>query len=153
MSFWYPFLKPYLNTYHSNIGVQINAMMLDLGPVHTGSQVLSPKYDMDAHVTTIYIWRWGSELVLRVGSSKKLDPTLNTSPVNNSTQNNQDPTLMIINHILTFSWCSKIESLPPCWELGPLLGNSEPAGSYRWTGWVWKITSWSLKLHENYRSF
>ena len=29
----------------------------------------------------------------------------------------------------------------------------EPTVSYKWTSWVWKITGWSSKLQENYRSF
>ena len=29
----------------------------------------------------------------------------------------------------------------------------EPAVSYKWTGWVWDITGWSSRLHENYQSF
>ena len=43
---------------------------------------------------------WGQAfgLVLRVGSSKKLDPTLNTSPMNICAQNNQDRITMLINH-------------------------------------------------------
>ena len=35
-------------------------------------------YDMDAYMATF--WAWGLGLMLRVGLSKKLDPTLNTSP-------------------------------------------------------------------------
>ena len=37
------------------------------------------KYDMDTHMA---MWRWELGLVLRVRSSKKLDPSLNTSPMN-----------------------------------------------------------------------
>ena len=29
----------------------------------------------------------------------------------------------------------------------------ELAVSYRWTGWVWEITSWRSRMQENYRSF
>ena len=29
----------------------------------------------------------------------------------------------------------------------------EPAVSYRWTGWVWEITSWSSRLQGKYWSF
>ena len=29
----------------------------------------------------------------------------------------------------------------------------EPAVNYRWISWVWKITSWSSRLQENYWSF
>jgi hypothetical protein len=42
-------------------------------------------------------------LVLRVGSSKKLDPTLNTCPKNSFSYNNKDMTLMKINCILMVS--------------------------------------------------
>ena len=47
-----------------------------------GSQVLSPKYDdVDAHMATLFGGvAWG--LMLRVGLSRKLEPTLNTSHVN-----------------------------------------------------------------------
>ena len=34
-----------------------------------GSQVLSPMYDVDAYMVTLF-WRWGLRIVLRVGSSK-----------------------------------------------------------------------------------
>ena len=37
-------------------------------------------------------------LVLRVGLSKEIDPTLNTSPARVFAQLNQDPIVMIINH-------------------------------------------------------
>ena len=43
------------------------------------SQVLSPRYDMDACVATLF-GGGGSGLELRVGSSEKLDPTHNTIP-------------------------------------------------------------------------
>ena len=49
-------------------------------PLHTGLQVLSPKYDMNAYMTTLV----GGEawnLMLRVGLGKKLHPTLNTNVV------------------------------------------------------------------------
>ena len=36
---------------------------------------------------------------------------------------------------------------------GPCYYPGEPEVSYRWTGWVWEITSWSLRLQANYRSF
>ena len=42
--------------------------------LHMGSLLLSPKYDVDAYMATFF-WRQDSELVLRVGSSKKPDPT------------------------------------------------------------------------------
>lgn len=60
----------------------------------------SPEYIMDAYMT--------SHLEVRLGTcvkgwvkQKKLDPTLNTSHVNIFAKNNQDPTLMIMNRILT----------------------------------------------------
>ena len=40
------------------------------GSVHPGSQVLSPEYDMDAYMITLF-WRWGFGLALRVGSNWK----------------------------------------------------------------------------------
>ena len=52
-----------------------------LGPVHTWSQVLSPKYDMDAYTTTLFKGK-GLGLVLEVGFSIKVDATLNTNPTN-----------------------------------------------------------------------
>ena len=67
-----------------------------------GSQVLSPKCDMNTSMATLF----GVEalgLVLRVGSSKKLDPTLNTSPVNVFASNYQDPTLKTTNFVLMVS--------------------------------------------------
>ena len=41
------------------------------------------------------------------------------------------------------------------WRCDTKLANSrgEPAVSYKWTGWVWEITSWSSRLQENYRPF
>ena len=64
-------------------------------------------------------WRWGSGLVLSVGSSKLLDWTLNTHPVNIYAQNNSEPTFMIINPTIPMiSWSWKVGTSPPCWELG-----------------------------------
>ena len=60
----------------------VKSMEVGTYPLHTGSQVLSPKYDMDGYMTTLFggeAW----ELVLKVGSNTKLDPILNTSPANN----------------------------------------------------------------------
>jgi hypothetical protein len=34
-----------------------------------------------------------------------------------------------------------------------LYDRGPPAVSYKWAGWVWEITGWSLWLQENYRSF
>ena len=67
-----------------------------------GSCVLSPKYDMDAYMANIF-WRRGLGFVLRVGLSKKLDPTLDTNNANIFALNDQDPPLMIINHVLMLS--------------------------------------------------
>jgi hypothetical protein len=55
--------------------------------------------------------------VLRFGLSKKLDPTLNTSPMNSVAYNNQDLTLMIANHIVNGFSRLKVGALPPCWDL------------------------------------
>ena len=54
------------------------------------------------------LWRWGLGLMLRVGLSKKLDPTLYTSPVGILAWAHQDPTLTITNLILMVSWSSKV---------------------------------------------
>ena len=62
-------------------------------------------------------WRWSSDLVLRVGSSQKLGSTLNPNPLNIFSWNNKDPTLMIVTNILVYSRGSKVETLPPCWDL------------------------------------
>ena len=55
-------------------------------------------------------WRWGLGLVLQVGSSKKLDPTLNPSPANIFAEYNQNPILVLFNHV-------SVGTLPPCWDL------------------------------------
>jgi hypothetical protein len=62
-----------------------------------GSQVLrSSNYDVDAYVVTLYgCEAW--DFVLRVGSSQKLDPTLNPNPTTIFAYNNQDLALMIYN--------------------------------------------------------
>ena len=43
------------------------------------------------------------------------------------------------------------------WSIGKTYDRGEPAVSYRWTGWVWEITSWSSRVpsrvQENYQSF
>jgi hypothetical protein len=64
-----------------------------------GSQVLGPKYDMNAFMTTLLELRLGtySESWVEQKTKDKLDPTLNTTHANIFTYNNQDPTLMIIN--------------------------------------------------------
>ena len=63
----------------------------------------------------------------RVGSSKKLEPTLNTSPANMFAWNTWDLTLMLINHILMVSWSLKVGTLPQCWDFGTSCG---PAFKY-----------------------
>jgi hypothetical protein len=87
-------------------------------PLHTESQVLSTKYDMDTYRTTFFK-RWGLGFVLRVGSSKKLDPTLNKLQVQCDICyiNNQDLTLKCIDDLLMLSRGSKVGTLPPCWDL------------------------------------
>ena len=55
-------------------------------------------------------------LVLQVGSSIKLDPALNPSPVNIFAYSNQDLILMIIKHILVVTRGSQVGTLPPCWD-------------------------------------
>ena len=82
-----------------------------------GSQILRPKYDMDAYYGNTF-WKGGLGLVLRVEYSQKLDPTLNTSPTNIFAQNIEDPTLPTTNHILMVSRGSTVETLRLCWELG-----------------------------------
>ena len=62
-------------------------------------------------------WGWGLGLVLWVGSSQKLSSTLNPNLVNIFAWNNKDPTLMIVTNILVYFGGSKVETLPPCWDL------------------------------------
>jgi hypothetical protein len=58
----------------------IESMELGTYPLHIGSQVLSPKYDMDAY-TAILFGGEGHALCRELhGSGEKLEPTLNTSP-------------------------------------------------------------------------
>ena len=79
----------------------LRAWKLGLTTSHK-SQVLSPNYDMDTYMATLFGGE-AKDFMLRVGSSQKLDPTLNPSPMNSFAYNNQDPTLMIINHILVIT--------------------------------------------------
>ena len=53
--------------------------------------------------------------MLRAGLSKKLDPTLDISPVTIFAQINEDPTLMIINCILI---ASEVRKLALCLHVG-----------------------------------
>ena len=82
----------------------------------TWSQVLSPKYDMDAYMTTFF-WRWSLGSVLRSELSKKLDPTLNTSPINIVASNNQDPTLMVSKPSFD-CFLFRVK----CWDFASVLG-------------------------------
>ena len=53
-------------------------------------------------------------LALRVGPSiKKLDPTVDTSPVNIFATNNQDPTLLIKQPYLNVVLSAKVTTLHP----------------------------------------
>jgi hypothetical protein len=80
------------------------------------SQVPSPK-SLELNPSNLNRWEhgrwdsrlhWGSIHVLRAGSSKKLDPTFDTSPVNMFPSNNQDLTLVTMSHISMVSWGSKV---------------------------------------------
>ena len=42
---------------------------------------------------------------------------LSTQVLRFSARNTQESTLMIVDHILTLSWGSKAETVPPCWDL------------------------------------
>ena len=101
-------------------------------PLHT--KVPSPKFQVchECLHGNIFI-SWDLGRVIRVGSSKQPDPTLNTSPVVFLPKIIKDPTLMIINHILTVSWDSKVGTSSPywdrltrvrlgTWDLGPVWG-------------------------------
>ena len=92
-------------------------------PPPTGSQVPNPKSQVPS-MTWIHTWELFLEL--RVGSSKKLFPTLNTSPTLYFCINNQDPTLRMIGHILMISWGSKVGALPLCWDLLTWVGLKTP---------------------------
>ena len=83
----------------------------------TWSQILSPKYDIDPYMGTLFgDDHW--DLCWDLGRAKKLDPTLNTSLTNIYAQNNQAPTSMIITRISMFSWGSNVGTWDPMWT-GP----------------------------------
>ena len=90
-------------------------------PTHTWSQVPSMTWKST----------WQHFLEVRLGtcieswSSKKPDPTLNTSPVNIFAWNKQDPILMMINHIFMLFGGSKVETLPPMLGLTNMSGTSD----------------------------
>ena len=67
-------------------------------PLHTGSQVLSSKYDINTYIITLL----GGEVGTYVESC--VDQRAKTNSQHKSCKyfciNNQDPTLLIINHIL-----------------------------------------------------
>ena len=75
-------------------------------------------------------WRWDLGLGMQVGSSKKLDPTLIPSLVSIIAWNNQDLTLMILNHILVIAWGLQVGTLSPCWDLLTWVGTRDPV----WAG-------------------
>ena len=94
-------------------------------PLHTGSQVLSPKYDMDVYMTTLFGGKaW--DLCCEVGRVKKLDPILNPRLVNIFPSNDKDPTFIIFNHVLVITWGSQVGTLPPCWDLLTWVGLGTP---------------------------
>ena len=96
---------------------------------HGGWELLlhkGPKYDMDAYMPTL-CWDEAWDFVLRVGLSKLLDSPLHKSHAKKFHGIiNQDPTLMINNHILMTSWGSKVTTLSPCWDLLAWVGISTP---------------------------
>ena len=63
-------------------------------------------------------WRWGWGLVLGVGSSRMLDPTLNPSPTIIFAWNKQDPVLMIFSHVWIVLWDSRVGTWDSMW-IGP----------------------------------
>ena len=69
--------------------------------LNTCSQVLSLNYDMNVYHGNIF-WNQGKGHVVRVGSSKKLDPTFNTHPNICSTYYHWDwnPSLLYDNIIV-----------------------------------------------------
>ena len=81
-----------------------------------GSQVLSPNYDMYAHMTTLFeseAW----DLCRELGRAKKLDPTLNPSPCKYVCVKQSRSDFMIFNHILVITYNSQVATLSPCWDL------------------------------------
>ena len=64
-----------------------------------------------------------------------------------STTTGQRPTRWLVD--ISFSSLAESPEEVGC---GAMIGELEPAVSYRWIGWVWEITGWSSSLQENYRS-
>ena len=97
------------------------------GDFVTTHKVPSPKHDMNACTTTFFV---GDGLLLRVGSNRMGDLTLNTSPNEYFTiKIIKIPTATIINHTLMTSWDSKVGTWPPCWDLGLGTWDSMRTGS------------------------
>ena len=86
-------------------------------------------------------------LVLRVGSSFLLDPTLNTPPKPHFQKvpcGHPCHTLAVWFFMAFFITATRVE-----------LRNNDRGDSivsYRWTGWVWEMTGWSSRLQKNYWS-
>ena len=70
-------------------------------PLHTWSQILSLKYGMDAHMTNFLVVRLGTCVVSWV--EQKARPNHQLRPREYLCTNNQDSTLMIINHNIMIS--------------------------------------------------
>ena len=51
------------------------------------------------------------------------------------------------------SWLVCEVALNVVGRFSPWMTEENRQVSYRWTGWVWKITGWSSRLPEHYRSF
>lgn len=63
-------------------------------------------------------WRLGSGPMSKVGSSRKLDPTLTTIPANNLHKIIKTRWWMVINHIIMrYLEAQKWGALPQCWDL------------------------------------
>ena len=95
---------------------QLLRCKLGLTTSHGVSSPKSLKYDIDAYMTTIFgdeVW----DLCQKLDQTQKLEPAVNTSPANFFAYNDQDPTLILINHIWMMSWSSTVGTLPPCRDL------------------------------------
>ena len=93
-------------------------------PLHKWSQVLSPTYDMDACMATLFGGEACSSLVWRFWSSIKVtnsDPTLNITCLKTYSHGiitqGRLP-LMGLNYTSMVSSSWKVGTLPPCWDLG-----------------------------------
>ena len=121
----------------------IQSQLLEVGTLalHTGSQVLSPKHDMDAYNMATLFGGEAWDLVLKVGSSKKVDSTLNTSPVILFLHKIIKIRLLRdINNILMISWDLKGWILPPCWDsrLGTVWEPTLKITRIDLVSWRWK---------------